>query len=734
MEEQANRNPLLLLSDAVREWINEQGWARLRPIQERSLGAVLAKDRDVVISAATASGKTEAAFFPAFSAIRRGVQSTSILYISPLKALINDQKRRLASLAGRVGLPIVTWHGDLSREARSEYLADPRGILMTTPESLENFLLRHTALCYKIFADLDYVIIDEFHSLADSERGFQLISLLHRLDVMLRRTVPRIALSATFGSADEMVERLRPHRNGYPCTVVSTEDECRAQFEVRTYLDVPPFMRRNAQEKGLEHLVEDLYRLLLGGHNLIFTNSRRRTEQVASALADQCRAEGREVEFFPHHGSLSRDIRQKLEKRLQGETPTTAVCTMTLELGIDIGNMDSIAQLDAPSSVSSLRQRLGRTGRRGERPLLRLFLLEGRMHEKAPIQDKLRLGLFQTLAVLRLIEQGWNEPAKALRPHYSTLAQQLLSVISQYQGVRPSALYGLLCQTGPFPVTQEDFMTFLKGLAERKIVYRDENSEIKLTEKGQEMVGRLDFTTAFRQAPEFTLENNGQFLGRLPMEEPLEEEQRILFAGRAWKVLSLDKEKSIIKLAQDTEGVAPRFSGTGKSVHDKVREVMRELYMENDLPEYCSFLAKKMIKEGRKNFRELELGSCTVMLSRTSLYLFTWKGDTFCRTIVALLHLAGMKASTVIGIVDVRDVSLASFKDDLEKFLAGGMPSAGALTAGIEESLQGKFASMVDKDLLAEDNALRFYQLEEVWDWLKELAASSLISQKVGFF
>lgn len=735
MDEQSVQSPFLLLSDGVRSWVNRKGWARLRPIQEQSLPAVLAKDRDVIISAATASGKTEAAFLPAFSAIRPGAGSTSILYISPLKALINDQRRRLSSLAQSLRLPVTAWHGDMSREDRSAYFADPRGVLMTTPESLEGFLLRHTSLCYTIFADLEYVIIDEFHSLADSERGFQLLSLLRRLEVMLRRTVPRIALSATFGSADEMVERLRPHRNGYPCTVVSTQDECRARFEVRTYVDVPPYMRKYVQEKGLEYLIRDLYQLLCRGHNLIFTNSRRRTEQIAAALAKLCREEGRENEFFPHHGSLSQSLRQSLEQRLQSEKPATAVCTMTLELGIDIGNMDSIAQLDAPGSVASMRQRLGRTGRRGETPLLRLFLLEGRITAQAAIQDKLRMGLFQALAVLRLIREGWNEPVGSERPHYSTLAQQVMSVVSQYNGVRPSALYGLLCTTGPFAVTQNDFMVFLKGLHQRNLVLRDENKEIRLTEKGQQIVSGLDFLTAFRQAPEYTLVNNGSILGRLPMDEPLEEGQRILFAGRAWRVTGTDLASMTIQLARDTDGEAPKFGGFGKSVHDRVRQVMRELYVSGTVPDvYCSYMARNMMKEGRRTFLNLELGSTPVLLSSSTLYLFPWRGDTFCRTVVALLRMAGMNADTMAGVVDVRDASLHSFRNMLSGFLAKGKPDALKMTRSIDTMLQGKFASFVDESLLARDNALRFYAMDEAWDWLVQLVDSGLSPQKVNFF
>lgn len=726
--------PLLLLSEPVRQWVNDQGWARLRPIQVRALDPILAADRDVIISAATASGKTEAAFLPAFSHVRPGARGTSILYISPLKALIDDQYRRLKPLAARLHLPVVPWHGDLSWQDKSDYLDDPRGVLLTTPESLENFLLRHSGWCYRAFADLDYIIIDEFHSLVSCERGVQLISQLRRLEAMLRRPVPRVALSATFGSPEEMVNLLRPHRDDYPCDIVNEETDQAARFEVRTYIDVPPYLRKYIQERGLEQMVADLYHLLAGGHHLIFTNSRRRTEQIASALAKRCALEGRDNEFFPHHGSLSKEFRGRLESRLQNEAPASAVCTMTLELGIDIGNMDSIAQLDAPGSVASMRQRLGRAGRRGGGQLLRLFLLEDRLQKKSSLPDKLRLGLFQTLAVLSLLEQSWYEPASSVRPQYSTLVQQTLSVLAQYGAAKPSALWHLLCATGPFPVEQQEFMTLLKGLAQREMLVRDEESKkIKLTDKAFALTESRDFCTAFRQPPEYTLVSGDKSLGRLPMDEPLETDQRILFAGRAWSVLKVSVEEATIYLAPDSQGSPPKFGGGLQSVHDRVRSAMFDIYCGQRVPGSFTFQASRMLEEGRRTFRDLRLDKVSLLVGQPYLYLLPWKGDRFCRTVAALLRLVSLDASEAAGIVDIRDTTLHGFTRAVRELLARGKPTARSLTASLLEPLQEKFADLVDADLLAEDNMLRFYDLDAAWAWLENLVADRMAG-KVNFF
>ncbi len=725
-------SPLLRLSEPVRSWVNEQGWARLRPIQVQALEPVLSGGTDVIISAATASGKTEAAFLPALSRVRPGTRGTSILYVSPLKALINDQRRRLAGLAARIGLSVTPWSGDLSREDRRAYLASPDGILLTTPESLEGFVSRMPDFCRAAFAGLEYVIVDEFHSLVDSERGVQLLSLLHRIETMARRRVPRIALSATFGDPGAMAGRLRPHAGDWPCRVVSAGSAARARLEVRTYNDVPPYLRRYVPEDGLRLMVEDLYSLLAGGHHLVFTNSRRRAEQMAMALSSRCRTDGRPNEFFPHHGSLSRDLRLQLERRLQGEDPATAVCTMTLELGIDIGNMDSIAQLDAPSSVASLRQRLGRAGRRGDEQVLRIFLLEGKLTKRASLSDRLRLGLFQTMAVLRLLEEGWCEPPRPPRPQYSTLVQQTMSMLAQYDGARPSQLWHALCAEGPFPVDQNRYLILLRGLSARGVVARDETCQVRLTEKGLTLAHGHDFTTAFSQSPDYVLRAGERTLGSLPMTAPVEKGEQILFAGQAWRVAGIDTGSRVIQLEPGSEGQAPRFAGAGQTVHDEVRRVMRDIYLGGRVPGSCSYAARRMLREGRGTFADLRLERTPVLVSKDTVMLLPWRGDRFCRTLTALLRGGGLDARDMAGVVEVQGASWAGFSGALRAIVGKGRPQVLGPAARTQEQVREKFADLVDPDLLAEDAMLRFYELDAAFDWLEDLARDGMAG-RVGF-
>ena len=723
---QAGQAGLDLLDPRIAAWVRTLGWQDLRPVQKAALAPVLSGETDVILSAATASGKTEAAFLPAFSRVLAcHIQGTALLYVSPLKALINDQYRRLAPLCANLGLPIIPWHGDLPAQAKRAYLDTATGILLTTPESLEGFLLRHYAFCCRAFSSLSHIIIDEFHSFAGTERGRQLISQLHRIEVLAHRKIPRIALSATFGDARDMQNELRPHRGDFPCEVIQDEQERRPLVQLRAYTEVPPFLKKHIPDRGVQEMADDLFNLLLGGHHLVFANSRARTEQVASLLAAKSRQMGVENEFFPHHGSLSHALRAGLEARLQDPArPTTAVCTSTLELGIDVGNMDSVVQIDAPGAVANLNQRLGRAGRRGGQQLLRICLLEHFVLRSSGLADRLHLGLFQSLAVLKLLQQGWCEPAASDRPHYSTLVQQILAVLGQYQAVRPSQLWHLLCQTGPFAVTAADFGLLLQGMAAHRLVCRHEGEkDIRLDERGRQLVDSSDFATAFRTAEEFVLESEGKSIGRLPMTKPLEKGQCILFAGRAWKVTNMDEKARRIFLEPEKEGNPPKFAGAGQSVHDKVRMTMQTLYERGTAPGFVNQKGRVLFRDASTAYFMYGLAKSRLVVDGSRLCLFPWRGDKFCSTVAALLRLAGIEASDMAGIVDLGVLSSLSFYKKLEKLLGRGKPTPEELTEGVQDSLQEKFAPFVDPHLLAEDNMARFYQLDEVWTWLEELVA-----------
>ena len=346
----------------MQRWIYDQGWTNLHDAQERAIPIILAENQDLIISAATAAGKTEAAFLPICSALaavdRKTDRGPDVLYVSPLKALINDQYDRLDLMCERADLLVHRWHGDVSSTAKSKAADTAGGILLITPESLEAFLVRRGSEARGFFGRLRYIVIDEVHSFIGSARGAQLQSLLNRVELAARRRPPRVGLSATLGDMAVAKRFLRPTDPQAPAVVESTAEQ-EIQLQVRGYRSnapVPGEDLDDAPPADETAIADHLFKTLRGSDNLVFANSRRQVEIYANRLAELSDDRGAPNEFWPHHGNLAKAVREDVERQLKDRTrPVTAVCTSTLELGIDIGSVSSVAQVGPPPSVAALR-------------------------------------------------------------------------------------------------------------------------------------------------------------------------------------------------------------------------------------------------------------------------------------------------------------------------------------------------------------------------------------------
>ncbi|MFD0575083.1 DEAD/DEAH box helicase [Dactylosporangium darangshiense] len=414
------------LHPAVQRWVYDQGWRGLRDVQERAVTPILAGDRDVILAAATASGKTEAAWLPIASALLADPDRAGIaaVYIGPLKALINDQHDRLTALFGDHHIAVHRWHGDVPQSQKQRVLRAPSGVLLITPESLEALFVLHGGRIATLFAGLQHVVVDELHSFVGTERGAQLQSLLHRLELVVRRAVPRIGLSATLGDFNAAADFLRPGRGADVAIVEGADDGGEIRLQLRGYV-----ARRPDEGEDPPHetaIAQHLFETLRGSDNLVFANSRAAVEHYTDRLTRMSELLRVPNEFRPHHGNLAKDIREHVEAQLKDRsTPVTAVCTSTLEMGIDIGSVDSIAQIGPPHHVAALRQRLGRSGRRGDQPaVLRMYVAEHALDGQSSPIDALRVALFQTAAVVDLLLARWYEPPDRDNPHLSTLSSR----------------------------------------------------------------------------------------------------------------------------------------------------------------------------------------------------------------------------------------------------------------------------------------------------------------------
>jgi len=709
-----------LLHKGVQRWIWKQNWVGLREIQEKAVEPILRADTDVIIGASTAAGKTEAAFLPACSLIaEHPVIGIGILYISPLKALINDQYRRLDSLCEILGLTVTPWHGDVLESLKNKLRKKPNGIVLITPESLESLLLNQAGWCQGAFGKLKYIIVDEFHAFIGSERGCQLQSLMHRLEFLIQRKIPRIALSATLGEMQQIPRFLRPSHN-FPFEIIeSTGLTSDLKVQLRGYLS--PKATDETTPSATDKIIDDLFTILRGKSHLIFANSRRQTEEISAGLVDCCSSNNVPNEFFPHHGSLSKEIREDIESRFQEEKlPTSAICTMTLELGIDIGSVDSIAQVTAPHSVASLRQRLGRSGRRGQPAILRMFIPEDEISSKSHIVDRLRIQTIQCIAMMNLLSKKWYEPASDDQYHFSTLLQQTLSVIGQYGGVRANQLWSLLCMTGPFQlIDQTIFKVFLKALSDQDLITQTDEGQIIIGKTGERVIGHYTFYTAFNTTEEYRLERGGRILGTLPINFPLVVGQLIIFAGQKWEVLEVRDENKVIMLKHAKGGRPPKFGGGGQNVHEIVRQEMLNIYKQKAKPIYLDENARTSFSEGLETFDLLGLEKNRVIQHGTVTHILPWLGDRIVNTITMLLRGQGLKANSFSGIIEINDCSSGSLYQAAESIVQSPKPTLEELASNVLDTMVDKHDHFLPDSLRNLGYGQRFFDIGGAIQWVQ---------------
>jgi ATP-dependent helicase Lhr and Lhr-like helicase len=689
------------LAEPVRRWAWQQNWTGLRDVQEQAIVPILA-GRDVVIASATASGKTEAAFLPLLSrpASELGLR---ILTVSPLKALINDQCRRLEPLAEALDIPVTPWHGDVAASRKRRVRDKPAGILLITPESLEAMLVTRGSGATAFFGGLDYVVIDELHSFIASERGRQLQSLLHRIELLVGRLVPRIGLSATLGDLALAARFLRPGGLERPVIVESTVARRDVRIQLRGYADGPD---DEDAASASEAVTDEVYRVVAGGTHIVFANQRSKVEEQVHGLKRRAERARATDAFWPHHGSLAKDVREDAEEALRGERPATVVATTTLELGIDVGSVDSIVQLGAPPSVSSMRQRLGRSGRReGDPSILRLFAEEPAITVRTAPQDQLRQTVVQSVAMVELLVDGYNETPRPGALHLSTLVQQVLSLVAQRGGVRADDCWRALCATGPFrEVTATMFGGLLRDLAAHELLTQAADGTLLMGLEGERLVNHYDFYSAFATSDEYRLVVGPRTLGTLPVTRPVAVGDHILFAGRRWRVVDVRDRERIIELESAPGGKAPSFDGAGAPVDDAVRARMRDVYESGAVASFLDAGARSLLAEGRASYQRLGLALDPVIEWGTAVVLFPWIGDLALDTLGLTLRAQGLRAAGDGPALLVQQATVAEVTSALDTVVASP-PDALELAAGVENQMLEKHHGAIGPRLLAADLA-----------------------------
>lgn len=695
-------------------------------MQEKAIPAILAGG-DTVISARTAAGKTEAAFLPLltrYAGKEGSADGFAILYVSPLKALINDQHRRLESLCEGSGVLLHKWHGDVSADAKARARKRPSGIVLITPESLEALLVRRGGEVIRLFSRLDAVVIDELHAFIGTERGMQLQSILTRIETATSRDrIDRIGLSATLGDMRLAAEALRPG-GGNSVRIVEGKDEGNGvRLQIRGYLldgSAKGHLPDGANDDELartptdpyeqsivpEALAADLFRLLRGRSNLLFAGSRTNVEVYADRLRSMCEAASLPNEFFPHHGNLSKSMREEVEVRLRDDPrPTTAVVTTTLELGIDIGDVETVAQIGPGFSVASLRQRLGRSGRRAGKPAtLRIFAIEPPMGKGRHPLDRLRLDLVQSIAMVECLRAGWCEPPMAAGLHLSTLIHQIMALVLQTGGVKPLTAWKLLCERGPFrAVDRILFADLLKcmGTPENRLIEQSPEGLLMIGEIGEKITESHEFYPVFATEREYRVVNETRTLGTYPLSSPVARGETIIFTGRRWQVIEIDDRARVIVVKPTRAGKPPYFSGDGAAIHDHVVETMREILASGEAYPYLDSTANQLLDEARQAFRDMHLDRRSIIAHGEGVLVFPWTGTKKLQTLSLALLARDFKASHFGHVIELQECEVEGVRKALEEMAGSPAPNGKKIAARLAQPALAKFDHVLSNDLMS---------------------------------
>lgn len=600
----------------VQEYIYQNHWENLRSIQVAAADAIFNTDENVLLTASTASGKTEAAFFPIITLFSEDMPSSvGCIYIGPLKALINDQFSRLNDLCAEADIPVWHWHGDVAQSHKAKLMRHPSGILQITPESLEALLLHKHAAIAKLFGDLRFVVIDEVHSLLRGDRGGQTLCLIERLSRIAGVNPRRIGLSATIGDPEGTGEFLSLGTGRK--TIIPKIDAKGSKWR----LSMEHFYVKDAQAAEdkqipgalpvLEEKTDDapanadpgigyIFEHTRGKKCLVFVNSREECEMVTTTLRHYCELNHEPDRFLVHHGNLSASYRETAEGIMKDDSQyMTTVTTATLELGIDIGRLERALQIDAPWTVSSFLQRMGRTGRRELPPEMWFVIREDEPEVRAMLPTTIPWKLLQGIALVQLyLEERWVEPPRLDRLPFSLLYHQTMSTLASCGELSPRALADRVLRLHYFHrITQEDYRVLLRHLIATDHIQQTEQGGLIVGLAGERVINSFKFYGVFQESEEYTVRSESQELGTVVSPPPVGE--KLAIAGHVWQVLDVDHKRRLIYCQQVKGSVPAYFGQCPGDLHTKILTRMRRVLQEDRQYPYLMKNAVARLEQAR---------------------------------------------------------------------------------------------------------------------------------------
>ena len=739
----------------IQDFIYQNNWQSLRAIQVAAADGIFNTDSHLLLSASTASGKTEAAFFPILTLLSEDPPaSVGALYIGPLKALINDQFARLTDLCREGDIPVWHWHGDVAQSHKDRLMKHPSGILQITPESLEALLLHKHAAIPRLFGDLRFIVIDEVHSLLRGDRGGQMLCQIARLSRLAGVEPRRIGLSATIGDPEATGRLLAAgtDRDTFIPRIEAPPVKWRLSMEhffvsgpaASEGRALPPEAMApldeatDAAPRQADPGVGYIFAHSKGKKCLVFVNSREECEGVTATLRQYCEARGEPDRFLIHHGNLSSSYRETAEEIMKDEEQQqTTVTTATLELGIDVGRLERAFQIDAPFTVSSFLQRMGRTGRRDLPPEMWFVMREEPPLPRALFPTTVPWKLLQGIALVQVYrEEKWVEPPRTGKLPFSLLYHQTMSELASCGELSPAALAARVLTLPPFGgISREDYRLLLSHLLETDQIQRTEEGGLIVGLAGERVVNSYKFYAVFREDEEFTVRSESEELGTVVLPPPVGE--KLALAGRVWLVEEIDRKRRLVYCSPVKGKVPAYFGECPGDIHTKILERMRQVLREDCSYPYLMTNAAARLAAARETARASGTAEeYLINLGGETWCLFPWLGTY---AFLALERLIKRHLAAPLGIkgVEVARPYFLQFrmKGDRQSFFRALAEQAEALTDPMtllypeEVPLFEKYDEYLPEELVRRGFAYGVLNLSEMKERVAQMAAEEFYAQ-----
>ena len=695
------------LAPFIKDYIYREKWDELRDIQVAACGVIFDTDDHLLLSSGTASGKTEAAFLPVLTKLYENPsKSVGILYISPLKALINDQFERIYDLLAESDIRVTKWHGDASQAEKRKLLKKPEGVIQTTPESLEAMMMRRKSDVIKLFSDLRYIIIDEVHYFMTEDRGTQLLGILERLKRMCNADPIRIGLSATMGEY-KTAEKWISTGTQRSCQTPGYEAGKRVLRLAMKYFPVNYESKAKEASELLNNYYNCLYESTFGKRCIVFSNSKAEVEENIANIKKIASQRRTDDVYYVHHGNVSAGLREHAEGQMKSsDIPVVTGATVTLELGIDLGELERIVQTGPPLSVSSFVQRLGRAGRRGNPSEMFFVFREDVSNKNVEFYRSINWNLIMCLAVIQLyLEEKWIEPNCSTTLPYGILYHQTMSFLTSAGEVSPAYLAENMLTLEIFKnISQDDYKKMLNYMIEKEEIELTENKGLVLGMKGERKINKYDFYSVFETAKELSVKCGSEEIGKVEVPFPVGE--RFALAGRTWEVLEIDREGEALYV-KELKGVSTNkwTSEDSFTVHTKIVKKMYDVIGSDVLYKYMDEKAATRLFEIRSEAKNAGvLDGEIIKISDSQTAIFPWIGTRELVTLSYVLSQQGVDNQVYITgnvplCIFVKNVSSEKITDILAEIKRNPVNKY-ELPVPEGASISGKFNNVIPAELL----------------------------------